>query len=68
VLDVIGTSANLQPGDELTVNELLYGLMLPSGNDAAHTLAIHFGKLLLAEEESSTTSTTIETEAIDYNV
>jgi hypothetical protein len=42
--------------------------MLPSGNDAAHTLAIHFGKLLLAEEESSTTSTTIETEAIDYNV
>lgn len=36
VYDVIGTTANLIPGDTLTVNELLYGLMLPSGNDAAH--------------------------------
>lgn len=35
------------PGDTLTVNELLYGLMLPSGNDAAHMLALHFGKVLL---------------------
>lgn len=42
--------------------------MLPSGNDAAHTLAIHFGRILLAEEESLTTSTTLETEAIDFNV
>lgn len=36
---VIGTSANLLPHDVLTVHELLYGLMLPSGNDAAHLLA-----------------------------
>lgn len=36
VYDIIGTTANLIPGDTLTVNELLYGLMLPSGNDAAH--------------------------------
>jgi D-alanyl-D-alanine carboxypeptidase len=35
------------PGDSLTINELLYGLMLPSGNDAAHMLALHFGGILL---------------------
>lgn len=47
VNDVIGTTANLVPGDTLTVWELLYGLMLPSGNDAAHCLALHFGELIL---------------------
>jgi hypothetical protein len=35
------------PGDTLTINELLYGLMLPSGNDAAHMLALYFGGILL---------------------
>ena len=34
--EVTGTSACLWEGDQLTVKELLYGLMLPSGNDAAH--------------------------------
>lgn len=34
-----GTSANLRIGDELTILDLMYGLMLPSGNDAAMTLA-----------------------------
>lgn len=29
----------LKPGDQLTVNNLLYGLLLPSGNDAAYVLA-----------------------------
>jgi hypothetical protein len=31
----IGTTANLHTGDVLSVQDLLYGLMLPSGNDAA---------------------------------
>lgn len=31
----------LVTGETLTVEELLYGLMLPSGNDAANALAIH---------------------------
>ncbi len=31
----IGTTANLHTGDVLTVTDLLHGLMLPSGNDAA---------------------------------
>lgn len=33
----------LVSGEEITVEELLYGLMLPSGNDAALALAIHIG-------------------------
>lgn len=37
--DIRGTTANLETGDILTVEQLLYGLMLPSGNDAAFTLS-----------------------------
>ncbi|MHB0868969.1 MAG: D-alanyl-D-alanine carboxypeptidase family protein [Chloroflexota bacterium] len=33
----------LYPGDQLTVEQLLYGLLLPSGNDAAIALADHVG-------------------------
>lgn len=33
--------ANVKPGDELTLEQLLYGLMLPSGNDAANAIAVH---------------------------
>ena len=42
-----GTSAELLPGDKISVQELLYGMMLPSGNDAAQSLAIFFGNLML---------------------
>ena len=34
-----GTSINLKKGETLTVEQLLYGLMLPSANDAAVVLA-----------------------------
>ena len=34
-----GSSANLHPGDRLTLRDLLYGLMLPSGDDAAIAIA-----------------------------
>ena len=36
-----GSSMYLRAGEEYTVEELLYGLMLASGNDAASALAIH---------------------------
>ena len=36
-----GSSIYLRPGDRLTVGDLLYGLMLSSGNDAAEALAEH---------------------------
>ena len=38
-----GTSIYLTAGEELTVRELLYGLLLNSGNDAAVALALHAG-------------------------
>lgn len=38
---VEGSSIYLKPGEELTVEELLYGLLISSGNDAAHALALH---------------------------
>ena len=40
---VEGSSIYLQEGEVLTVQELLYGLMLHSGNDAATALAIYCG-------------------------
>jgi D-alanyl-D-alanine carboxypeptidase (penicillin-binding protein 5/6) len=38
-----GSSAKIRAGDKLPVREMLYGLLLPSGNDAAVALAEHFG-------------------------
>lgn len=32
---------NIKPGDTLTMEQLLYGLMLPSGNDAGTSIAVH---------------------------
>ncbi len=31
----------IKPGDQLTLEQLLYGLMLPSGNDAGAAIAVH---------------------------
>ena len=38
-----GSRLGLKKNDKITVNDLLYGLMLRSGNDAAVALAIHVG-------------------------
>lgn len=38
-----GSRLGLKKGDKITVNDLLYGLMLRSGNDAAVALAEHVG-------------------------
>ena len=35
VAQMNGTSACLKENDILTISELMYGMMLPSGNDAA---------------------------------
>ncbi len=40
---VEGTSMYLKEGEKLTVSELLYGMLLQSGNDAAETLAYFLG-------------------------
>lgn len=46
-----GTSAELRMGDHLCVWDLLHGLMLPSGNDAAYALAEYFGQMLIDAKE-----------------
>ena len=38
-----GSRLGLKKNDKITVNDLLYGLMLRSGNDAAVALALHVG-------------------------
>ena len=38
-----GSSAKLRQNDRVPVRQLLHGLLLPSGNDAANALAEHFG-------------------------
>ncbi|MEG7530356.1 MAG: D-alanyl-D-alanine carboxypeptidase [Hungatella sp.] len=35
------TLCHIKPGDVLTLEQLLYGLMLPSGNDAGAAIAVH---------------------------
>ena len=42
--DTVGSAAGVRAGERLTVGELMYGLMLPSGNDASVALAEHFGR------------------------
>ena len=39
ITKVYGSSIYLQVGDKITLLDLLYGLMLRSGNDAAKTIA-----------------------------
>jgi hypothetical protein len=40
-IEMESTVMGLKPGDRLTLETLLYGLMLPSGNDAAVAIARH---------------------------
>lgn len=39
-IKVEGSSMGLQPGDQVTMRDLCYGMMLPSGNDAANAAAV----------------------------
>ena len=41
-----GTRAHLETGDKISIKDLIIGCLLPSGNDAAITLAVYVGKLL----------------------
>jgi D-alanyl-D-alanine carboxypeptidase (penicillin-binding protein 5/6) len=51
--DTPGSTAGIRAGESLPVSELLYGLMLPSGNDAAIALAEHFGDRFAPPDEKS---------------
>ena len=41
VIKMYGTNIYLEVGEEITIKDLLYGLMLRSGNDASATLAVN---------------------------
>jgi len=47
---VRGSTAGLKRNDIWTLQDLLYGMVLVSGNDAAVAIADHVGRTLLAEE------------------
>ena len=47
--NIDGTTADLCEGDKLLLYDLLYGVMVPSGNDAALTLAENMGAFLYHE-------------------
>ena len=47
----VGSTAGVRTGEIISVRELLYGLVLPSGNDASVALAEHFGSRLVEESE-----------------
>jgi serine-type D-Ala-D-Ala carboxypeptidase (penicillin-binding protein 5/6) len=42
----VGSTSDLFAGEKISVRELLFGLMLPSGNDASVAFAEHFGDRL----------------------
>ena len=41
--DVGGSAMGLAPGEVLSLHDLLYGMLLPSGNDAAYAIAQNIG-------------------------
>lgn len=45
--------ADLVAGETLTVEQLIYALMLPSGNDASKVLAVNTGKKILANDQAT---------------
>lgn len=47
-----GSTSGVREGERLSVGELLYGLLLPSGNDASIAFAEHFGDRLGDESDS----------------
>jgi serine-type D-Ala-D-Ala carboxypeptidase (penicillin-binding protein 5/6) len=49
----IGSTSSVAEGERLPVRELLYGLLLPSGNDAAVAFAEHFGARLKPAADAS---------------
>jgi len=48
---VPGSTADLRQGDVWTLQDLLYGMLLVSGNDASLAIADHTGRTILAEEK-----------------
>jgi D-alanyl-D-alanine carboxypeptidase len=65
--DIRGTCAHLETGDVLTIEQMLYGLMLPSGNDAAFALAQYFGKNLFRKKYTHADISRIKSYQFNYH-
>ena len=48
-----GSTSALRAGEQVPIRELLYGLLLPSGNDGSVALAEHFGTRLAGSGEQT---------------
>ncbi len=59
------TMMGLETGEEIEVNELYYGLMLPSGNDAANVLAEEIAKHYASSKGALPTTTPKPVQAAD---
>lgn len=57
--NTLGSTAGVRAGETLSVRELMYGLLLPSGNDAAVALAEHFGSRLQLATAASIQDTAV---------
>lgn len=53
MIDVDSSVAKLKKGDVLTVEQLVGGMVLPSGNDAAYAIAAGVGRLLANDSDMS---------------
>lgn len=49
--DTVGSTADIRVGERVSVRECLYGLLLPSGNDAGNALAEHFNDRFVPPDE-----------------
>ncbi|WP_026394000.1 D-alanyl-D-alanine carboxypeptidase family protein [Acetobacterium malicum] len=52
-LEEDSSTAGLEAEEVLSLNELLYALLLPSGNDAAETIAVNIGKKIAGDSSIS---------------
>jgi D-alanyl-D-alanine carboxypeptidase (penicillin-binding protein 5/6) len=50
MIDKDGSRAGLKPGEKIKLGDLLMGLMLPSGNDAANAIAVHIGRKIAGDQ------------------
>ncbi|MBX3432108.1 MAG: membrane dipeptidase [Pirellulales bacterium] len=63
--DTIGSTADVRVGEQVSVRELLYGMMLPSGNDATVAFAEHFGARLGSPQPSEPSEISARSAAYD---
>jgi serine-type D-Ala-D-Ala carboxypeptidase (penicillin-binding protein 5/6) len=63
----VGSTSGVKAGEKVPVRELLYGLLLPSGNDAAEAFAEHFNARLAPEAGSTAASGPISNFVAEMN-